>query len=207
MTEKNIPELIKSLSQSLPGQQAQFQMAPSFRHNFPDKSNPTKAAVLLLLYPNPTELNLVFMKRTEYPGVHSGQISFPGGKCETYDTNMISTALRETQEEIGVNQLLVSILGQLTPLYIPASEFEVHPVVGFTHEKPKFNLDTNEVQYVIEVNVDFLLNPANRAVKPYASDKYQGSIPYFRIEGNEIWGATAMILNELLEIIRSIAAI
>ena len=204
MTKRNIPDLIQSLSQSLPGQTAQFLMTPSFRHNFPDKTNPTQAGVMLLLYPNPVELNLVFIKRAEYPGVHSGQISFPGGKYESTDLNIISTALRETEEEIGIHASWVKVLGELTSLYIPASEFEVYPVVGFLANKPKFNIDENEVQYVIEVSVDFLLNPAIRAIKPFANDRYQGHIPYFDIEGNEVWGATAMILNEFLEIVKMI---
>ena len=204
MTEKNIPELIQSLSQSLPGQTAQFLMAPSFRNNFPDKANPTQAGVMLLLYPNPVELNLVVIKRAEYPGAHSGQISFPGGKYELSDFSIISTALRETEEEIGIHASKVKVLGELTSLYIPASEFEVLPVVGFLADKPRFNIDHNEVQYVIEVSVDFLLNPAIKAIKPFANDRYQGHIPYFNIEGNEVWGATAMILNEFLEIVKMI---
>ena len=204
MTEKNIPELIHSLSQSLPGQTVQFQMAPSFRPNFPDKLNPTQAGVMLLLYSNPVELNLVFIKRAEYPGAHSGQISFPGGKYESIDLNLVSTALRETEEEIGIHASEIKVLGALTSLYIPASEFEVYPIVGFLPDKPIFNIDEGEVQYIIEVNVTYLLNPAIKSIKPFANDRYQGHIPYFNIEGNEVWGATAMILNEFLEIVKMI---
>jgi 8-oxo-dGTP pyrophosphatase MutT (NUDIX family) len=202
MTEKNITKLIKDLTQPLPGRSAQFQMAPSFRHHFPDKTSPTQAGVLLLLYPNPIELHLVLIKRAEYLGTHSGQISFPGGKFESADFNIQNTALREAEEEIGIAGIDVKVLGQLTPLYIPVSEFEVFPVVGFVPRKPSFILDKNEVQYIIEVEVNFLLNPLNKAIKPFSNDKYKGDIPYFNIQGNEVWGATAMILNEFLEIVK-----
>jgi 8-oxo-dGTP pyrophosphatase MutT (NUDIX family) len=202
MTEKVISEIKQRLREPLPGKSAQFQMAPSFRLSITKKNVSAQAGVMLLLYPNPTQLHLVLIKRTEYPGTHSGQISFPGGKFEHTDQNFIETALRETEEEIGVKMSDIEILGQLTPLYIPASEFEVYPAVGFTKSRPLFRIDKNEVQYLIETDLDFLLNPSTKAIKPYIVEAYQGDVPYFNIEGNEVWGATAMILNEFLEIIK-----
>jgi len=202
MTEKVVSEIKKRLREPLPGKSAQFQMAPSFRISITKKDVSAQAGVMVLLYPNPTQLHLVLIKRTEYPGTHSGQISFPGGKFEKTDQSFIETALRETEEEIGVKMSDIEILGQLTPLYIPASEFEVYPVVGFTKSMPLFRIDKNEVQYLIETDLDFLLNPSTKSIKLYTIEEYQGDVPYFNIEGNEVWGATAMILNEFLEIIK-----
>jgi len=205
MTEKNIPELTRRLNMPLPGQPAQSLMAPSFRPDFPDKITSAQAGVLVLLYPNPIELYIVLIKRSEYPGAHSGQISFPGGKSEPRDLNIIETALRETQEEIGVYATDIKVLGQLTPLYIPVSEFEVRPVVCFIPKKPEFRIDKNEVQYTIEASIGYLLQPFAKAIQPlFANDKFQGQVPYFDIEGNEVWGATAMILSEFLEIAKLI---
>jgi 8-oxo-dGTP pyrophosphatase MutT (NUDIX family) len=204
MTVKIIPEIKQRLAMSLPGKSAQLQMAPSFRPDILSKSISAQAGVMVLLYPNPTKLYLALTKRTEYPGVHGGQISLPGGKFENGDQNLIETALRETMEEIGIQPSFIEILGQLTPLYIPVSEFEVHPVIGFMHSSPIFTIDKNEVQYIIEVELEFLLSPEAKATKPFANEKYQGNIPYFNINGNEVWGATAMILNEFLEIIKDL---
>jgi len=204
MTVKIIPEIKQRLAMSLPGKSAQLQMAPSFRPDILSKGVSTQAGVMVLLYPNPTKLYLALIKRTEYPGVHSGQISFPGGKFEDGDQNIIETALRETMEEIGIQPSTIEILGQLTPLYIPVSEFEVHPVIGFMHASPIFTIDKNEVQYMIEVELEYLLSPEAKAIKPYLTEKYQGNVPYFNVDSNEIWGATAMILNEFLEIIKDL---
>jgi 8-oxo-dGTP pyrophosphatase MutT (NUDIX family) len=161
----------------------------------------TRAGVLLLLYPNEKELFTVLMKRPEYLGAHSGQISFPGGKFEPADETIVNTALRETEEEIGVATSTIQVLGTLTPLYIPVSEFEVNPVVGFIHNTPRFIADPKEVKYIIEVSLDNLLNPAMKEEKQYTSGEYSGTVPYFNIRGNHVWGATAMILNEFLEMI------
>lgn len=201
MNDTFIRNLKVKLSLPLPGREAQFIMAPSFRKSITKTTITAKAGVLLLLYPNNNEWTIVFMKRQEYIGIHSGQISFPGGKFHPSDTNMECTALRETEEEIGVPAAKITILGPLTKLYIPISEFEVSPLVGFSSSKPVFKIDPYEVQYLIEAKVVDLLNPSIRMEKPYSDNNVTGIIPYFDIDGHEVWGATAMILNEFLTLI------
>jgi 8-oxo-dGTP pyrophosphatase MutT (NUDIX family) len=202
MTEAIIPQLKYRLTRPLPGKETQLKMAPSFRPDLSPRYSDTKAGVLLLLYPNPNELYLVLTKRPVYQGTHSGQISFPGGKFDPSDKSFVETALRETQEEIGITRHLIEIIGQLTPLYIPVSEIEVFPTVGFTEIRPIFHPDPHEVEFLIEVPLSTLLNPAIKEIKPFESEKFNGIIPYFNIENNHVWGATAMILSEFLEIVR-----
>ncbi len=196
-----IQNLKYKLSLPLPGREAQFLMAPSFRISMTKTTVAAKAGVLLLLYPTNNEWNIVFIKRSDYMGIHSGQISFPGGKFDIPDKNMEDTALRETEEEIGVSATEINILGRLTKLYIPVSEFEVYPVVGFTNTKPVFKIDPHEVQYLIEAKVNYLLNLSIRMERSYSDNNATGIIPYFNIDSHEVWGATAMILNEFLTII------
>lgn len=192
----------KQLQLPLPGRDAQFRMAPSFRIAIEKNNTAQQAAVMLLLYPKNGALHIVFMKRAEYQGSHSGQISFPGGKKDFSDPSLISTALRETEEEIGIPASSIAVLGQLSPLYIPVSGFEVWPFVGFVNLGPVFNICAHEVQYIIEFPVMDLLQPHLKKERPYSGANYSGTIQYFDIDGHEVWGATAMILNEFLEIIR-----
>ena len=196
-----IQNLKYKLSLPLPGREAQFLMAPSFRISITKTIVTAKAGVLLLLYPTDDEWSIVFMKRSDYLGIHSGQISFPGGKFDVSDTNMEDTALRETEEEIGVYSNEINILGSLTKLYIPISEFEVYPVVGFSNTRPNFKIDPHEVQYLIEAKLNDLLNLSIRMEKSYSDNNVTGIIPYFNLDGHEVWGATAMILNEFLTLI------
>ncbi len=198
-----INNLKYKLSQPLPGSETQFQMAASFRKSSNKTLVSATAGVLLLLYITDNEWNIVLIKRPEYLGVHSAQISFPGGKFDSTDANLLHTALRETEEEIGVHANKISILGELTKLYIPPSEIEVYPFVGFCAETPIFTIDTREVQYVIEAKISDFINPANRLEKPYSSNETSGTIPYFNINGHEVWGATAMIINEFLAVIKT----
>lgn len=203
--DKSFISIIKErLTRPLPGTSAQLKMSPTFRPVTNNDVSATKAGVLLLLYPNPAELFLVFMKRPTYPGVHSAQVSFPGGKLDTTDQDMTDTALRETFEEIGIVREKIEILGTLTPLYIPVSEMKVFPMVGFCAEKPAFKIDPNEVAYLIEEPLQSFFKAEVKKIKPFTSEKYTGKIPYFDIQENHIWGATAMILNEFLEIVNEV---
>jgi 8-oxo-dGTP pyrophosphatase MutT (NUDIX family) len=199
-----IDKLQEHLTKPLPGKDAQFLMAPTFRIDIPNNENPELAAVLILLYPIQNKWHTVFMKRTEYPGAHSGQISFPGGKYETSDTYLKTTALRETEEEFGINSAEIKVIGSLTPLHIPVSKIDVHPFIGYLGYKPKFKPDSNEVAYLIEANLLELLNPSIIEAKPFKSGKYDGMVPYYNIKGNHVWGATAMILSEFLEIVKKL---
>jgi 8-oxo-dGTP pyrophosphatase MutT (NUDIX family) len=205
MEDTIIRKLKQRLIAPLPGRTAQFKMAPSHRPDVIKPENAIKAGVLILLYPNPIDLHIVLMKRTEYPGVHSAQISFPGGKYELTDKSLVNTAIREAKEEIGVAPELITVLGALTPLYIPVSEIEVHPVVAYAPHKLSFTINKVEVDYLIEVSVEKLLHFNAIYTKSYSSDKYSGTIPYYDIQGNHVWGATAMIMSEFIEVLNSIS--
>jgi 8-oxo-dGTP pyrophosphatase MutT (NUDIX family) len=202
MTTAWIERLQAELAQPLPGLSAQMLMAPSLRR--PGEANiPIRdSGVLLLLYPVQNIMCTVFMKRPEYGGPHSGQISFPGGKIESGDTTLVETALRESYEEIGVPPGSVRVLGVLTPLHITVSNFKVLPVVGFSAEKPNFTTDSGEVEYLIEARIDMLVDPGIVKKENLILGDQSLEAPYFDIHGQHIWGATAMILSEFLEVVR-----
>lgn len=204
MDHSFIEKLKNRLKESLPGEAAQIKMAPSYRHLFPNNLKEGDAGVMLLLYPVSGELTTVFMKRTEYPGVHSGQISFPGGRFEPEDSNLATTALRETEEEFGIAASKINVLGKLTPLLIPVSRMEVHPFVGHLAERPMFLPNPREVERLIEIKIADLLRASIIKTKPQNYKDYQGFVPYFEVHETHVWGATAMILSEFLEVIRSI---
>jgi len=162
-----------------------------------------KSGVLLLLYPCKEFIYTVFIKRTEYEGIHSGQISFPGGMFEKGDDSLAHTALRETMEETGMLFDEAIIIGKLTPLHIPVSNTEVFPYVAISDKRPAFAHDPAEVQYLIETRIDELLNPVNHKIKTMSIAGNEFEVPYFDIQNNHIWGATAMILSEFLEVVKN----
>jgi 8-oxo-dGTP pyrophosphatase MutT (NUDIX family) len=193
------------IEKDLPGTEVQWQMASSDRmvRNFPrvPGKDARIAAVLILLYPNKGSVHTVFMQRHNYDGVHGGQISFPGGKKEPADTDVIQTALRESMEETGADPSKIKVLGTLTPLFIPVSNMLVTPVVGWTDKRPDFSHQPEEVVFLIEAELNRFLDPAIIKIKPFEIRGEMLDVRYFDYEGNVIWGATAMILNELLKII------
>ena len=190
----------------LPGTEIQWQMASSdrFVRNFPriPASDARIAAVLILLYPYNDSVYTVFMQRPDYDGVHGGQISFPGGKKEQEDENETQTALREANEETGIDPAKVAVIGILTPLFIPVSNMIVTPVTAWINEKPSFNHKQDEVLFLIEADLKRFLDPSIVKVKPFKIRGEMINVRYFDYEANTIWGATAMILHELLFIIR-----
>lgn len=196
--------LKKELKKDLPGEKAQIKMAPDVRHQFESKNDIRTAGVLILLYPKKDKLHIAFIQRTEYNGPHSGQISFPGGKSEVTDQDIINTALRESNEEIGINPDKVNVLGQLTPLHIPVSNFIVYPIVGMYDTTPSFKADPHEVKEVISFTLRDLLNPANCTSKEFKYGDLSFIAPIYNPNNITIWGATAMILSEFLEIIKTI---
>ena len=141
------------------------------------------------------------MKRPTYNGAHSGQVSFPGGKFEQQDLDLNFTALRETHEEIGVAPEEVSLIGKLSDLFIIASNFKVHPSVGFVPSRPQFIPDPLEVEEVLEVSLSHLYDLTQRGVEPMRFENYTIHSPYFDVQGHVVWGATAMMLSELLQVI------
>jgi 8-oxo-dGTP pyrophosphatase MutT (NUDIX family) len=207
--EVNIPgfysykELLREeLKKELPGLDAQYRMAPGLRLRFRPTTTVKKAAVLILLYPDKGSLFTVFIKRPEYPGIHGGQISLPGGKMEENDTDAAFTALRETEEEIGLNRKEVEILGFLSPLFIPVSNMLVFPVIGHISEKPFFHPQSEEVEGLIETAIDEFLKPGVIQNKIKIIRLTRAIVPFYNINGHHIWGATAMIMSEFTELLK-----
>ena len=202
-----IGKLRKQLQQSLPGQKVQAKMSPLLDEDerFVQRTRPgvRKGSVLILLYPDQNGLFVPLMVRPVYNGHHSGQISLPGGKQEPEDPDRIFTALRESHEELGIDPEKVQVLGTLTELYIPPSNFQVLPVVGWTPQKPDFVPDPVEVAAIVEVPLEQLLNNKNiKQTKRLLSTGFSFETPCYFVEEQEVWGATAMILSEFLEVVR-----
>ena len=195
--------LRSALRESLPGAEAHALMAPlsasmAERMALMHKSDPRKGSVLILLYPDKGEIFILLILRAKYDGVHSGQVAFPGGKMEGTDKDLVETALRETEEEIGIPRGDVSVLGTLTELYIPASNFLVLPVVGTAPERPQFRLKKDEIETLIEVDLPGILNNPVTAKKTIRlADGRHREVPYYNISGHHVWGATAMMISEL----------
>ena len=159
------------------------------------------SAVLILFYPKNDKPHLTLIKRAIDNTVHSGQISFPGGKVEKSDNSLIHTALREANEEVGIITDSVNIIGQLTKLYIPPSNFDVFPIIGATYETPKFTIN-HEVEKVLEVDIRELINPNNYTHKIIQHrNGNEIDVPCYFIQDEVVWGATAMIISELLDMI------
>lgn len=204
--ESLIKVLEHELNKKLPGLEAQLKMAPKHREialkYLPKQIDVKKGSVMILLFPDEGKIIMPLMQRPDYDGAHSGQISFPGGKMDEVDEDLIATALRETREEIGVSEDEITVLGNLTELYIPISNFSVLPVVGYCKNKPFFLPDQYEVVHIIEADVLDLVN--NLIVKEKiikATNGIETEAPFYDIKGNVVWGATAMILSEFLTII------
>ena len=189
----------------LPGEEAQYAMAPVNRKkqmafNIND-SVPRKSAVLALLFPDHSEQTaLLLMKRAAGQSVHSGQISFPGGQYEPQDKDLRDTALREAHEELGLISSQIKIIGRLTPIYISPSNFNVIPFVGITFQKPVIKLN-EEVDKVLIANIETLLVPEAKQTREINVRNERLEVPCFIINHEIVWGATAMMINELLTII------
>jgi 8-oxo-dGTP pyrophosphatase MutT (NUDIX family) len=202
-----IKNLEHELARPLPGMQVHLRMTSNRRlrelMNFNQQEQAIKSSVLILLYPgrdipDPT---FVVTLRPTYDGVHSGQISLPGGRFEFEDKDLMHTALRETREEIGINADDITIIGQLTELYIPPSNYLVHPFVGYSQECPVFHAQQYEVEKIIEIPLRQLLDENNVEEKEITAGGFHFKAPAFAMNGTNIWGATAMILNEFKEIV------
>ena len=199
-------QLQQALAQDLPGREAQLKMSPLpvdwRRFSLDAPATAKKSAVLLLFYPEESGVFFPLIKRPSYPGAHSGQVSFPGGKVEPNDPDLVYTALREAEEEIGIDAGKVEVLGRLTDLYIPTSNFLVSPVLGFLEEKPRFVPEVREVERIMPTAISTVGQPQvrQRTTIPIGEGR-QLETPYFALDGEVVWGATAMILSELLQLL------
>ncbi len=207
MFDTFISDIKMRLEQPLPGRDAQLKFARPYREMSAEVPlHARTACVLILFYPIDEIPHFVLIERqtSERPGDrHGGQISFPGGKTENMDATLAATALREAEEEIGVPAHRIEIIGRLSELYIPVSNFIVHPFVGYMPEAPRFDLQPEEVREVFEVPVSLLLDKTIRhRMDIRAHDGLTlKDVPYFRIRERVVWGATAMMLGELLDIL------
>lgn len=197
-----LSHLQHDLQQPLPGREAQYHMAPRPRPGgeMDDSFHPDarQSSVLVLFYPYAETIYFPLILRPTYPGVHSGQVGLPGGGFEEQDGDLIQTALREAHEEIGVDPAQVTLLGQLSSLYIRPSNNWVLPVVGWAAERPTFLPDPREVALLIEASLLEFLDPANQRTEVWEFQNRTANVPLFGVQSQVIWGATAMILGELL---------
>ena len=200
--------LVQRLAEPLPGREAQFRMASSFRAPqgyVPDLSTARMGGVLIALFEDEGVVRTVLMKRPDYDGTHSGQVSFPGGKKELGDADIVATALREAYEEVAMPTMDVEVIGQLTELYIPASNFLVHPVVGILRQVPILKPDVREVESILLPPVAHFFRPeiiGEKSVR--VRNDLMIRAPYYDVDGHTVWGATAMILSELMQVMEDV---
>jgi len=198
-------KLALEIKMGLPGTDVQWEMASSDRRidNYPrQKRNGSRlSAILILLYPVDGVIKTVLIQRPTYIGVHSGQIGFPGGKMEKDDRDLIATALREACEETGICRDDVKVIGTLTPLFITVSDTEVTPVVAWCDTRPEFILQKEEVVSVLEVPLGHFTLPSSVKETKMELGNQVLDVKYFDFNGSVIWGATAMIIYELVVLI------
>ncbi|QCE42153.1 NUDIX hydrolase [Psychroserpens sp. NJDZ02] len=198
---KNIP---------LPAEASQLKMVPSYRQELVTQQGENikkarQSAVLALFYPDlDAQTKLILILRKTYKGVHSGQVGFPGGKVELEDKDLMYTALRETHEEVGVHPKLVTVYKKMTQVYIPPSNFNVQPYIGAATQTPIFTKQDDEVEDLLEVYLSDLLddnNVTSKKVKTsYGADV---EVPAFNLGTHLVWGATAMMLSEVKDLLKA----
>jgi 8-oxo-dGTP pyrophosphatase MutT (NUDIX family) len=196
---------------TLPSEQSHLKMVPPYREDLIRQQagniiNARKAAVMALFYPNASnQTYLVLILRKTYKGVHSAQIGFPGGKVELEDKDLEYTALRETFEEVGVPIEHIIPLKALTRVYIPPSNFYVSPFLGISTRTPLFIKQDEEVEEILEVKLqDFLDDNNLKTKKVQLKDKSQFNVPAMELNNHLVWGATAMMLSEVKDLLKSV---
>ena len=190
------------LLQPLPGGAAHAKMAHQGRRLLPQQHDePNIAGVLILIFPSGGNWKTVLIERTSHNkhDKHKGQISFPGGRRELSDQSILETATREAEEEVGVNRHDIQVAGRLSDLYIPVSNFLVTPVVGLMAYEPRFKAQETEVAGIIQTSFEVFEAPKQRDLVVGQGIKLT-AVPYFEVNGHVVWGATAMILSEFVEV-------
>lgn len=205
------PEIIrqKLKTSPLPGLQSHLKLAPAQRISeiagYPANGIVAKkSAVMILLFEENEQMKVIFIRRSIYVGLHAGQIAFPGGRFEESDIDVEITALREMEEEIGIPRNKIEVLGQLTDIYVPPSNFLISIFVGFIKGKPIYNPDKREVAEIIEISLtdffqeniihdkDFLIPSTTHTVRA----------PYYKVGNIELWGASAMVMTEFIDVLK-----
>ena len=204
MKSEFIKKLSGRLNSKLPGSESHKPMlAKPIDKKYKIRNNSkklTQAGVLILIFPKNNEWNFFLTKRANNLQYHKGQISLPGGTKQKYES-IKETALRETEEEIGVNKLDVKLIGSLTPYKVPVTPFIISPFIGWTKTKPYTYPNIHEVQKIITVSIESLINKKNKKNKIISMKDIDVLVPYFELESEHVWGATGCILNEFREIL------
>ena len=162
-----------------------------------------KSAVLILLYPSEANAYFPLILRPPYDGKHGGQMGLPGGKSEPGDENLVRTALREAQEEIGIRAIDVKVLGSLTEVYISVSNFLVYPVVGYLDYLPEFYPDDREVERIYPTDIEDIIGSNDIARREIDLHNQRVLVPGFAIQDSWVWGATSLILSEFSDVLKS----
>jgi 8-oxo-dGTP pyrophosphatase MutT (NUDIX family) len=209
-TRTFLKKLKDELLLNLPGVEAHLRLAPELRVNdikegiTPDHA--LESAVLIILYPFNRRLHTVVILRNEYDGAHSGQISLPGGKAEESDIDFKHTALREAQEEIGIIPSEMEIIGQLSRFYVRPSNFIIYPFIAYCPQRPVFYPDITEVQRIIEIDINNEISFTKKVNRTLTfKNNMQVTAPGFKVGSEFMWGATAMIFSELIQVLNSVA--
>jgi len=204
--QRFITQLIITINNDLPGEESHQKMRVIYDQSIElpfSEINSIPAAVLILLYLADNEIYFFLTKRTDELKNHKGQISLPGGKQEGNE-KLIDTALRETQEEIGINKTSISIIGTITPLFVPVTGFMIYPFIGYSLNKLNPKPDPVEVATIFSVNISDLLNKENQTTGKRNIRGYDVQVPYFKLNDYQVWGATSMILSEFRDLIKFI---
>ena len=204
--QRFITQLKITINNDIPGEESHQKMRVIYDQSIElpfSKINSIPAAVLILLYLADNEIYFFLTKRTDELKHHKGQISLPGGTQEGNE-KLIDTALRETQEEIGINKTSISIIGTITPLFVPVTGFMIYPFIGYSLNKLDPKPDPVEVATIFSVNISDLLNKENRTTEQRNIRGYDVQVPYFKLNDYQVWGATSMILSEFRDLIKFI---
>lgn len=194
----------------LPAEPSQLKMSPPFREVLQERQkhlikDAKRAGVMALFYPKWEQTYLVLILRKTYKGVHSAQVGFPGGKYEDSDISLEAAAIRETYEEIGVPHGYIQVLRELTQVYIPPSNFFVQPFIGISRITPKFIKQDDEVEDIIEITLKDFISDKNVVAKTVSTSYNKNVVvPAFNFNGQIVWGATAMMLSEIKDLLKQV---